>query len=423
MTPLSDSRGTPSPVAIVLGGTVPHRALIQNLQRRGYFTVLIDYLESPPASTVADRHVRHSALDKEAVLNCAVALNASLVISTCVDQANLVACAVAASLKLPAPYSLDTAKLVTNKGLMKRRLVASGIPTARFVTGASWQDFERHQLQYPVVVKPIDSNGSKGVVKVDDRSQLRAPTEAALSMSRSNRALIEEWVPGREVAIDSYILDGHAHLLLSRERRRIRDLQAGTDVQQITGSVWPAQLDAEVLTEFESLATRIASAFDLNNTPLMIQAIVHENTLHVIEFAPRIGGGENYRIIPFATGADIIDYSVDSWLGQQPELAYSPPTQIVADLYIYADPCEFGQLLGISDLVDRGVALYGEVYKREGEAITAELTSNQRVGAIVVAGSSEEDVLHRIRVASRIIRVLDTSGRDVMRTDIYADSP
>ena len=72
--------------AIVLGGTFPHRELILKLKAKGYYTILIDYYENPIAKAVADEHLRESTLDREKVLSIARERNASLVISTCIDQ-------------------------------------------------------------------------------------------------------------------------------------------------------------------------------------------------------------------------------------------------------------------------------------------------------------------------------------------------
>lgn len=92
------------PVALVLAGTFPHRELIRNLRARGYYVVLVDYLPEPPAKDCADEHVQESTLDQNVVLRIARERNAKLVISTCVDQANLVACFV--SEKMGASYAL-----------------------------------------------------------------------------------------------------------------------------------------------------------------------------------------------------------------------------------------------------------------------------------------------------------------------------
>ena len=105
--------------AIVLGGTSPHIALIDRLKRRGYEVYLLDYLQNPPAKQYADHHIIESTLDPEAVLREAIKIKADLVISACVDQANITACYVMEKLGHKPPYSFETAKRITNKGVMK----------------------------------------------------------------------------------------------------------------------------------------------------------------------------------------------------------------------------------------------------------------------------------------------------------------
>jgi formate-dependent phosphoribosylglycinamide formyltransferase (GAR transformylase) len=75
-----------NPVAIVLGGTSPHIELIKNLKNRGYYVILVDYYENPPAKICADEHLQESALDKDKVLEIAQRRKASLVLSCCVDK-------------------------------------------------------------------------------------------------------------------------------------------------------------------------------------------------------------------------------------------------------------------------------------------------------------------------------------------------
>ena len=102
-------------VALVLGGTVPHMELILQLKNRGYYTILIDYLENPPAADAADEHIVESTLDKEKVLEIAVERKVELVISGCVDQANISACYAMEKLGKYVPYSYEIARKVTNK--------------------------------------------------------------------------------------------------------------------------------------------------------------------------------------------------------------------------------------------------------------------------------------------------------------------
>ena len=105
---LTDAQQT----AFVLGGTVPHIDLVQKLQKRGYYVVLIDYLANSPAKPYANEHLQISTLDYEAVLNAAIERKPSLIISVAVDKANVMCCRVSEALSLPHPYSSEMARLI-----------------------------------------------------------------------------------------------------------------------------------------------------------------------------------------------------------------------------------------------------------------------------------------------------------------------
>ena len=111
---------------------------------------------------------------------------AALVIATCVDQANVIACQVSETLGLPHPYSYETAATIANKGLMKARLIAHGMPTARFVHVRNADAPDIGELRFPLVVKPADSNGSAGVRRADTPEQLTEYLRLAIGLSRAS---------------------------------------------------------------------------------------------------------------------------------------------------------------------------------------------------------------------------------------------
>ncbi|MCA9441306.1 MAG: hypothetical protein KC964_10900, partial [Candidatus Omnitrophica bacterium] len=167
------------------------------------------------------------------------------------------------------------------------------------------------------------------------------------------------------------------------------------------------------------IAQNIAIAFDLDNTPLMMQTIVGDNEINVIEFAARIGGGENYRIIQLHTGFDIIDSAIDSFLGNSVSLNYEPPTGLFGDVYIHVRPSVFGGISGYESLVNDGTIEYLNVFKASGTSISAELSSNNRVGSFLVRGDDQNQIFEKIKIALENIEVFDVDGKPVMRKEIY----
>ncbi len=404
-------------VAIVLGGTFPHITLIKKLQERGYYTILIDFYQNPPAKIAADEHIQESTLDKEKVLEIAKVRNAMLIIAACIDQANAIACYVAEKLGLPVPYSYDVALNVTNKLLMKQIMVDNGIPTAKFYKLNDINRYNGHNQQYPLIVKPADSNGSKGVRKVNNNEELFEFSNNALKVSRVNEAIIEEFKEGREIGIDCYIQNNEVSVIMTRERVKIESDE--DTIQQIYGSFWPADLTSNNLLQIKKIADKIAKAFNLNNTPLMIQTIINNDEINVIEFAPRIGGGENYMLIEILTGFDFIGAAINSFLGVPITLNHQIPNSYLFDNYIYTKPGIFGSTSGFEELVKSNAIEYFNLYKAKGSEIGPDITSSNRIGVFVVKSKNKKELLEKIKEVVQKVEVYDIDGLPIMRKDIY----
>lgn len=406
------------PIAIVLAGTVPHVRLIENLKARGYYTVLVDYYENPPAKKAADEHIRESTLDQEKVLEIAKRLKAELVITTCMDHANVTACYVAEKLGLPAPYSYETSLSVTNKGLMKEKMIRNGLPTSKYVLVKNLEDFKTSDLKFPVAVKPADSNGSKGVRRACNHEELSRFLEGALKFSRCGKAIVEEYKEGREIGVDCFIQNKKATILMTKERRKIST--SGDLTQQIYGCIWPANLSDQDQSELRKIAFRIATVFKLYNTPLMIQAILNADGIHIIEFAARFGGGESFRLIKLSTGFDIIDAAIDSFLGIKVNFDHTPPANFYADNFIYAQAGLFGRIAGYEALLKNRVIEYIDAYKTAGAEIGDELTGNNRVGVFAVKAKEKMELFEKITQSLKCLQVYDIHGKPIMRKDIYS---
>lgn len=403
--------------AIVLGGTFPHRHLIERLQARGYYTILIDYYDNPIAKEVADEHIQASTLDKDEVLRIAREQQVDLVITTCVDQANVTACYVAEILDLPHPYSYKASLNVTDKEAMKRIMIEHGIPTARHRKLTDLKQFNGIDLTYPLIVKPADSNSSKGVRKIEKYDPMAADyVEKALRISRNGAAIVEEFKTGKEIGVDCMIKNHKAYVVMTRERRKIQSNNDG--IQQIVGSFWPADVTPVQLENLRLIAERLARAFDLDNTPLMMQTIVNGSEINIIEFGARIGGGENYHLIHELTGYDIIDESINSFLGKEIGLNYDAAHEYLFDNYIYMKPGMYGEMR-IDPKIMADI-LYSNVYRKAGAEVGADISSNNRVGVFVVKASDTDTLQAK---ASRVIANMEVYGLDgtpMMRKDIYS---
>lgn len=403
--------------AIVLGGTNPHIQLLNKLKDRGFYTILVDYYPNPPAKPFADEHVQASTMDKEAVLGIALKYKAALVITTNIDQANTTACYVAEQLNLPHPYSYETALNVTDKSRMKRIMWDNGISTSVFISCKTLEEVDSGKIKYPVVVKPSDSKGSRGVHKCNDFSELRLNFKEAKNASTNGSVVIEGFVEGTEVSFYYFIQDYTAHYITSNQRFRFR---AGTEgVIQSAGGLYPVALPQVVYDRMQDNANRIARAFHLNNSPIFIQAIATEDDVYVIEFAPRIGGGLSYRLIEGENHFDIINATIDSFLGLKPVLAITQPDYFSAVMNVYAPGVIMGELGGIKDVIRYGLAKEFFQYKMRGSEVSSDMSSGSRIGGFYIQGKDAEEIYEKIHRINSLIEVFDINGNAVMRHDIY----
>lgn len=407
-------------IAIVLGGTAPHAELIKRLQNRGYYTILADYLDNPPAKAVADFNIQASTLDREAVLNIAQEHHAKLVISACVDQANITACYVNERLGLHTPYSYEIAEKITNKGYMKKVMLQQGIPTSAFFYIDKTYDFADLDVAYPVMVKPADSNTSNGVVKAENDDELKKYLDAAIKISRNNRAIVEGYMDGQEISAYFYITKGKAHLLLTNERHSV--VEGMERVIRCYSIVYPAQLTQEENEQAEEIATEIAKAFHLDNTPLFFQGVIKDGKISVIEFAPRIGGGLSYKVIEESTGFDILSASIDSYLGNEVDVCRTEPDDIYVTNVIYGRSAVLDKVTGTDELISNKVIERYVPYKSSGTEINDHFNSSSRVGAFHVKGKTMDEVQVKIKLAFEQLDILDRSGNSIMRKDLYLGS-
>lgn len=407
-------------VALVLGGTVPHVHLIELLKERGYYTILLDYTPNPPAKNYADEHLAVSTLDKDAVLKVASERNANLVISTNVDQANVTCCYVAEKLGLPKPYSYETALDVTDKQRMKRIMWEHEIPTSKYVQVGSIDDINELNLKYPLMVKPADSNSANGVKRAYNIEELKACLPDALRFSRNGKAIVEEFVSGKEISAYGVVISGKAKVIMHQERVSVYD---GEDkVIKCYASLAPSRISEVAAQKAEQILTQIAKAFCLNNTPLFFQGIVNGDDISVIEFAPRVGGGISFQTIQEATGYDIIDAALDSFLNIP--ITYSdwhPMKGMYAVNQIYGADGIYDRTVGGEQLLRDGVINILSFYKHKGDAIDSSRASSSRIGVMVVDDKSEAGLRKKISDAFSKLDAFDENGRSIIRRDLNLD--
>lgn len=399
--------------ALVLAGGFPQIALLKELKARGYVTVLADWNENPVAKSHADIFYQESTLDVEAITRVARDEKVDFLITVCTDQALLTVAEVSEELGLPCYIDYKTALNVTNKAYMKKVFTEHGIPTAKHVI-VDKADQVPETMPFPLIVKPVDCNSSKGVKRVNSREELAPAVEKAVSYSRTNTAVVEQFVSGPELSVDVYVENGIAKILCVSNNDKI----AAEDKFIIFRGRCPAKEAEPVKEKIQAAAQKIADAFGLTDTPMLIQLIVENGDIYILEFSARTGGGTKFLRIRHFTGFDVVSAVVDLTEGKKPHLELSEKQQYLADEFIYCKPGRFDRLDGFAELAAQGIIRDYYVFKWRGAEFDQVESSGDRVAGFTIVADSYEELQKKHDLAAKSICVLDMDGADMMRHDL-----
>lgn len=403
------------PIALVLGGTFPHITLIEKLKKRGYYTILIDYLPNPPAKTYSDDHIQESTLDYQMVLSIAKKKNASIIISACLDQPIPLLAKISSELGLPCYLSESTSIAVTNKLIMKNIFKKNGIPSSDW-TIISKEKPTFNELKYPVIAKNISGTGSLGVVIIDDQKAFSSLIKKTYFSTNCNQIIVEEYKTGRELSIDAIVINKKSYVLVIRERYKVF-INDNSEVI-CNGSIAPADISKEQEKTLVILTQRIANAFSLVNSPLMIQLIIsNNNEISVLEIAARLGGGMSSLIIELKLDYNIFDAIISCYLNQKIDKPKKVDNNYYVSAFVYSKEGIIGQYFGFNTLLNEGIAEKINLLKKPGDTVSNQISVKNRVAEIVLKAKSKEILKEKLDVTFEKIDVLSNKNNSLMIKD------
>ncbi len=404
--------------ALVLAGGFPQIALIQELQRRGYYVILADWSEDPVAKQYCNKYYKTSTLDTKAIKDIAISENVDFLITVCTDQALLTVAKVSEELGLPCYLDYNTGLNVTNKQYMKKIFKENKIPSTKYIVDDNIGEEKLKGFRYPLITKPADCNSSKGVIKVNNYKELVVAFENARELSRTNTVIVEEFVEGKELTIDAYVCDGIVHVMAISESEKIKDNEKFV----IFRSLNPARISADTEANVSKIVQQIADSFDLKNTPLLVQMIIDDNCAYVIEFSARTGGGIKHLTIKELTGIDVIKMVVDLTEGKRIDCNYEErKNALMVNEYIYCYPGVFERIDGLNELKESGIISDYYIFKKSGAVFDSISNSGDRVAGFTIVGDTPDELKKKHSLVNESFKVLNDLGQDMARHDLLVE--
>ena len=406
---------------MVLAGGSDQKYLIEKL--RVFFPdseiILIDMATKVIATQAADRHLVISTMDRDAVTQAAREEKVDMIITACGDQPLTTMAYVSEQLNLPCYLTFEQSVNLTNKLFMKKLMVEAGIPTAKHRLIDLNDNFDISDLSYPLIIKPVDNNGSKGITKVLDPSELEAAVKIAQQYSISGNTIVEEFKIGEEYSVEAIIRDGRGELVIvTKNIKRREDTSKFTIVQNYYVNDASELLKERIL----EVINRIASTFKLVNAPLLIQMIVDDNNeINVIEFSARTGGGSKVHFIRELAGVDVVENLIDITIGNRPTVKVQSKKCFATINFVYCNSCTFNGIENIETLKERGIVYDYYYYKPLGTKITKAEYSADRPAGFFVIGDTLEQMNSRIIEIDNSIKILDENSSDSMIHGLYVN--
>lgn len=381
---------------LLLGGSAQQIVAIETAKRLGYYTVLCDYLTDNPGQYHADSFHLVSTVDKEAVLQVAREEQVDGVLAYASDPAAPTAAYVAEQLGLPGnPYR--SFEILCNKDLFRAFLAENGFCTPKAKgyteTSAALEDLRKNEFRFPVIVKPVDSSGSKGVGRIDSIEEAAEKLEYAMSFSRGKRMIVEEFVEkyGYQIAGDGLSVDGK--LVFRCFANDHFNAKCVNPFVPISAS-FPYNMPAEVQDTIHQEIQRLLTALDMKtctyNFDMRIDRDYH---VYLMEVAPRDGGNYIPDVIRYATGIDLVECSVKAAMGE--------PIAVPADTkqqgfwsYYAVHSLKAGTLksVEISDAAKPKI-VENHLIRKPGDAIQPFTGANTTLGCLLMKFDSMDEML------------------------------
>lgn len=358
---------------VVLGGGPAQRHAIRAAHDLGVRTVVCD---SDPA--LGDVPV--SSEDAEAVER--VARDADGLIAPGTDWPVRIAAAVAAELGIPHPVPADVAVACTDKIAQRTRLDEAGVPQPRWSAEAP--------PSYPCVVKAADRQGQRAMTIVAGPDGLEQAAARAREASRSGRVIYEQFVPGPEVTVNAFSVDGRFVPVAVTDRVHFEGVPGVA-----RRHVYPAA--AEGAGEAAAVAEAAVAALGITSGPSYVQLILAPAGPCVVEVAARLGGGHDSEICRTAVGVDLATAAVRAAVGERVDPAGLLPHRNGAAVveFLAAPPGELVRASGPPEVC---------FYDRPGHVYGTLRIATDRAGYVLATGHSRGEALRDAAAAVDAVR-------------------
>lgn len=302
---------------MLLGGLRYLLPVIEEAHKLGVYVITADYLPNNIAHKYSDEYCNVSIIDKDAVLKAAQELKIDGILSHAVDPGVTTAAYVAEKMNLPFQCSYEAASILQDKSLFRKFLAEHGFncPKAKGYTNVDEALKDVDYFNWPVIVKPVDSAGSKGVTKVTDKACLMSAIETALSASISKSFIVEDFLDkvGAQSSADVFTVDGK--LVYPAYSDQFFDKNAANPYTPAI-EIWPASMEQKFQDDLTAQLQRLFTLLGVKSGIYNVESrVCSDGKAYIMEVSPRGGGNRIAELQDMATGQSLVANEIKKALG------------------------------------------------------------------------------------------------------------
>lgn len=394
---------------LLLGGLRYLIPVIKTAHELGYYVITCDYLPQNIAHQYSDKYIYANITDKELILKIAEEEKIDGIMSFAVDPGVLTASYVAEKMNLPGcPF--ESVKILQNKVLFRKFLFENGFNVPKAKGFSSYADAlkELDLFNFPVIVKPTDSAGSKGVTRVDDIDDVKSAVEYALANAVSDKkVIIEEFIEqsGFSSDCDSFSID--SDLKFVSFSNQYFDSKAENPYTPSAYS-WPSFIDISHQEELVSELRRLVKLLKLGTSIYNIETRVGtDGKPYIMEVSPRGGGNRLSEMLRFATGVDLIKMAVKSAVGEENDQLEMPVYNgFWAEIILHSDRDGIFDEVKINNELFEDNIVEIDLWVKKGDKVNAFRGANDAIGTVVARFETEREMSSFVKFLNEHITVL-----------------
>lgn len=379
---------------MLLGGLRYLIPVIEAAHKLGIYVITCDYLPDNIAHKYSDEYCNVSIVDKEAVLKIAQEKQIDGIMSFAVDPGVITAAYVQEQMGLPAFGPYESVCILQNKDRFRQFLTEHGfnVPKAKGFSSVEEALSGLNDFEWPLIVKPTDSAGSKGVKKVESIEYLEDALRYAFEYSHSHRVIVEEFIEKQGCSSDSDCFSVDGELKFVSFSAQYFDENAQNPYTPAAYS-WPSTMTKEQEAELTSELQRLLSLLKMKTSVYNVETRIGTNgKTYIMEVSPRGGGNRLSEMVRFATGIDLITNAVRAAIGDAViKLEQKTYEGHWAEIILHADCDGIFKDLTISDKLKANI-VEEDLWVKKEEKISGFNAANNAIGTLVLRFDTMEEL-------------------------------